>query len=1189
MSNMTVQITTRDGDLFNEALVRSYVDSPRFLRRDWLVDEVAARLVAPDCRFVLLTAEPGAGKSTFMAQLAHDHADWPRYFIRRDQRTPLGDVAAHSFLLRIGYQLAALHPDLFTPEQVQLTVEQRMGTVEAAGDVIGAEVKRLLASPFYQKVVLIQQHVTQNRGKVVGLRIEELVVEPRLLEPAALANMALFDPARALLKLDPTQQIVILVDALDEIRYHDTADNILKWLTNCPELPANVRFVLTSRPPDTALQLFCDKQAPTLRPLPIAAENTQVQTDVRTYVTRLTGEPQVAAELAKREAEAAGMEARLALKAHGNLGYLAALARAIDDALDRRDAALLSALLDLRDLPDDLEDLYAFFLHQIQAEVEAKSLAVRVTSPGSRKLLYLPAWPAVYQPLLAVLAVALAPLALDQIKDFSETDADRTFVLDALGRLGQFLDESGGRYRLYHATVAELLTGERTRDRVETADLYADPVEWHGRIATYLWETHSHDWSTCDDYGLNSLATHLYKGHNLQRLLALVEENWIRVRHERSDYTYDGLLGDLDIIWRAAEKSDEPEIRAGRPAPYIAQQVRSALGFASVNSLASNIPTWLFAARVKTSVWTPAKALSYARRVPDSTTRFEVLITLAAQVAEPVKTEALGAAFSSAKQIIVDEKRAQALTKLLPYLPEALRPEALALAVFASQQLTDQERKLRMANYQLWALIDTGKRRKALNELAETLSSLSAGLSQAELAEQLRVACEIEDMESLTRTLDVLAAQLDKPRQLIEAIEETNLDRIEAQAPEESSSQLINSERTETQREALTAEALIGDDHDRAAASAALTQYRGNTPGSAVTGTTNEAAQKAEFRIEQGKTTKTAASQLSAAQLTEAFAKARTIKDDHARYDILIDLAPYLPQELVREALVIAREISNGKLKAELLAALALHYPDSERTEISVEALNAVERSWMNEVERVEILATLADQLPQPQRMQVLDTALSIARQWVHPRGYSEWTASGRYGLFIKVIPHLDDPRRTEAVGEALEIIKDLPFGHDHPQYQESLATLVPFLSKELLPKGELVDEEGVIPSRLPETLLPEALAVAKTTRNEKWLWALARRLPPSLLVEVLDAAKEIGGDSLRAEVLSDAADAFAQLAPAALYPAWRETLHGMASLDRPVFLHNLQRLSPIIVSLGGQRALEGILSAIQDVGRWWP
>jgi hypothetical protein len=63
------------------------------LQRDWLAQALDAKLHEPGKRFVLLTAEPGAGKSAFMAQLAHDHPDWLRYFIRRDQRSVLADVS----------------------------------------------------------------------------------------------------------------------------------------------------------------------------------------------------------------------------------------------------------------------------------------------------------------------------------------------------------------------------------------------------------------------------------------------------------------------------------------------------------------------------------------------------------------------------------------------------------------------------------------------------------------------------------------------------------------------------------------------------------------------------------------------------------------------------------------------------------------------------------------------------------------------------------------------------------------------------------------------------------------------------------------------------------------------------------------------------------------------------------------
>src|SRR5438045_2377787 len=110
--------------LFFHRIVSSYVDAPRFLRRDWLEQDLQRRLDEPGCRFVLLTGEPGGGKSGFIAQLAAAHHDWPVYFIRRDQRRSLGEASAKSFLLRIGFQMAALFPRAFDLEQIRVDIEQ---------------------------------------------------------------------------------------------------------------------------------------------------------------------------------------------------------------------------------------------------------------------------------------------------------------------------------------------------------------------------------------------------------------------------------------------------------------------------------------------------------------------------------------------------------------------------------------------------------------------------------------------------------------------------------------------------------------------------------------------------------------------------------------------------------------------------------------------------------------------------------------------------------------------------------------------------------------------------------------------------------------------------------------------------------------------------------------------------------
>src|SRR5437016_1268611 len=83
-----------DQDLFFETLIRSYADTPQFITRAWLSERIETQLRDAGCRFLLLKGEPGVGKTAFMAWLARQHPDWPRYFIRRDSRTRLKSADA---------------------------------------------------------------------------------------------------------------------------------------------------------------------------------------------------------------------------------------------------------------------------------------------------------------------------------------------------------------------------------------------------------------------------------------------------------------------------------------------------------------------------------------------------------------------------------------------------------------------------------------------------------------------------------------------------------------------------------------------------------------------------------------------------------------------------------------------------------------------------------------------------------------------------------------------------------------------------------------------------------------------------------------------------------------------------------------------------------------------------------------
>ena len=79
----------------------------------------------------------------------------------------------------------------------------------------------------------------------------------------------------------------MLVDALDEVRYHRSSQTLLDWLCGAPELPANVRFVLTSRPEEELLAVLRAKQAQWLRTVEISNTDPRVHEDSRRYVDGL--------------------------------------------------------------------------------------------------------------------------------------------------------------------------------------------------------------------------------------------------------------------------------------------------------------------------------------------------------------------------------------------------------------------------------------------------------------------------------------------------------------------------------------------------------------------------------------------------------------------------------------------------------------------------------------------------------------------------------------------------------------------------------------------------------------------------------------------------------------------------------------------------------------------------------------
>ena len=538
---MSTKLSSPMSDLFYDELIRSYIQNPRFIERPWLAERIEKALEDPDCRFLLLTATPGAGKTAFMAWLAHKHPKWPRYFIRRDQVSPLGSPSERSFLLQLGLQFATLYPSLFTPQNIEVTVRQRIGMLDSDAMVVAAEVKRVIATPFMQIAFSISQEVEQAKGQITGLKIGEWIADSRSILPEDLQHIALFDPAEQLLRDRPEQRIVILIDALDEVRYHDPQGSLLYRLANLPPLPANVCFVLTSREDDKLLRVLRNKQSASLCELQLSIEDPEfrlhIEHDLNVYAQQLLLIPAVMENLAKAGLQKTEFMSKVISKADGNIGYLEAIGRALDHAQNQNDQRQLLALLQLDELPHSLETLYAFFLHQVKEKFINQS--VEVEDPDTGEITRASTWPTIYHPILGVLSVAREPLTAEQIQRFGHIPTGWNELVGALDQLRQFFDEQSGSYRFYHTTLPEFLTRTSTQANVETRGLYQEPVSWHKHILNSYrqivngWA--NANWQAVDDYGWHHLTAHAEqasKDKSYQLLFELCDEGFFVAKRQ---------------------------------------------------------------------------------------------------------------------------------------------------------------------------------------------------------------------------------------------------------------------------------------------------------------------------------------------------------------------------------------------------------------------------------------------------------------------------------------------------------------------------------------------------------------------------------------------------------------------------------------------------------------------------------
>jgi hypothetical protein len=482
---------------------------PEFVERRWLEDDIESALEDADCRYVLLTAEPGAGKTCLIAAMAHRRPERPRYFARRDSRAPLTGYGARTFLLSIGHQLARTCPRLFQPDRLDITVRQRVEAVLAGGRVMGLRIEDLQASPFHHTAVEVEQTASLVEGDIAAVEVGRMTTDPRLLTSDNLSHLALIAPAAALSASDPRARIVILVDALDEVADAEESDGLLAWLESGPELPSNVRLVITTRT-HTKLELFRRRRVGQIREFGIDSRSTNVRRDLATYAERFLDTEAVTRAVESQDMSTEDLAHTVARRAEGNFAYLVAYGRALTEAINRLDDEFRDRLLRFADVPAGLDSLYGLFMETVRTDISRMGM-MTVRFPRSATDTECPPWESVGQPVLGILVVAREPLTVKQITRLSRVRVWPRHVANVVARLYQFLDRTPRGLQLFHSSLAEFLLSEQVRrDHPEWA---VEEQEWHECIVTSYRGDHENwadvDWASVDRYGLRHLANHL--------------------------------------------------------------------------------------------------------------------------------------------------------------------------------------------------------------------------------------------------------------------------------------------------------------------------------------------------------------------------------------------------------------------------------------------------------------------------------------------------------------------------------------------------------------------------------------------------------------------------------------------------------------------------------------------------------
>lgn len=574
-----------------------------FVGREWVfaeIDRWLADLDAP--RFFIITGEPGIGKTAIAAQLTQfsDDTVAPPSNLARLGSGFLSAIhfcsaqrgswiSPDSFSRSLSTQLAARYPSFahaLVPK-AQISVSQSADTIQ--GTMLGV-------------------HITNYHAETSETIFNDLVRGPLQV----LCNQS-----------DLSVPLTILVDGLDESLNYSGRTNIVRLLAAYWDLPPEVRFVLTSRPVDRALEPFR-----TLEPFILDADSRENQRDVEAYVDYRFATSIALRDQVGLEAQAKEIRTHLLTRSQGNFLVLSKVL----DGIERGEIRTT----DLESLPSELQDLYAWFLDRL-------TLGTMAT------------WRHLYRPLLGVLAVAREPVDLFALSQW--TDLTRQQVVDALHDLREFLNSAlEGQVRLYHQSMVDFLVSD------DAGPYYVDAKEYHRQIAESYRERFVEDgepWINCDDYGLRHFIDHLLETQQLSDALSTIDPEFRRAKRFRfrtdSDFV-DDLELIVDYLERRIDIADLPAL------------IRCSIIRSLVTNLTTSIPPKVLAALV----WfgESERAIALASLSPDSEEKVARFLAIAGALNQS------GASTETIREIL---QKALSITNSLTNVAEGTRDSLRAV------------------------------------------------------------------------------------------------------------------------------------------------------------------------------------------------------------------------------------------------------------------------------------------------------------------------------------------------------------------------------------------------------------------------------------------------------------------------------------------------------------------------------